>query len=241
MTDWNAENVRLTAFFRESNINGKSDWWAELTSTQPKVSVRQPQYQDYGPVEQGILILAMEQSRIDWIYTPDPEKIGDNLFVIGSIGAAVTTFVKLMNRWLSMDVPPLGRIAFGAVMLQSVEDRLAGYKLLSQYLKDIPLDGENSSEFIYQINRPRRLPDGMEINRLSKWSVAKLHRLHVELTSIGKPPVTNVGKQHNACRLEVDISTPAAFSEELRKENYVSVFETLVSMGMEISEKGEIP
>ncbi len=99
-----------------------------------------------------------------------------------------------------------------------------------------------SSDFSYQINRPRisgsGIPD-LKINRLSKWSVASWR---LEEWSLG--PQTTVktleGQEAFSCRLELDINTAADFSGEITSQSLASIFAEQINLGAEIAEHGDI-
>ena len=63
--------------------------------------------------------------------------------------------------------------------------RELGYRELGRFLPAVRLD-EDSSDFSYQINRPRRstvIPE-LSVNRLSKWSVGKFQAFVASETGI---------------------------------------------------------
>jgi len=134
----------------------------------------------------------------------------------------------LMLRWLA-GCPPLQRLAFGAVLTRPVDDLLTGYRQISDYLPFVQLDPESSSDFSYQINRPRNstVISGLRINRFSRWSVARVFASTFD-TQIG-------------CRVELDINTAQEFQGELPQEKLPVIIQELVDLGKEIAENGDIP
>ena len=95
----------------------------------------------------------------------------------GRLQASLLIFAKVMNVWLK-DCPPIIRLAYGAVLLEPVSDRRAGYKrsYRGNILRPIQID-DSSSDFFYQINRPRTLQDSNEsVNRLSNGRFKLLSR-----------------------------------------------------------------
>lgn len=242
---WIAESLRLTVFSIPGTVLGESAWWNSLLNEPSEINTTRPQYQDEGPFENGRLTLTVKANRVDWTYTPDLRKLEEGLPSIGPFAEALDKFSGLMRRWLE-NSPPIKRLAFGAVLLQSAQDRITGYDAISKYLPAIKLDGRTSSDFVYQINRPRdsRIGiQGLKVNRVSKWSVMRMQRLQVEIQSgeSQATPMVIPHEKNSACRLELDINTSPEFSGDIPKQYLVSLFEELVSLGREIASKGDIP
>jgi len=121
-----------------------------------------------------------------------------------------------------------------------VDDRPSGYRKLGSYLPGIQIDPEGSSDFLYQINRPRKarlnIPS-LRINRLSNWSVSR-----IDIGGqFGAQTIELPGLEQYACRLELDINTAPDFQEILVREQLRSTFEELVDLGKEIAARGDIP
>ena len=113
--------------------------------------------------------------------------------------------------------------------------------MLTQILPDIPIDTENSIDFLYQINRPRMSTNikGLSINRLMKWAVVRLGLIRFAVRADGQTLSTNLPYQF-ACRLELDISTDAEFSGVFNSDSLNAVFDEMVSIAKEISANGDI-
>ena len=124
-------------------------------------------------------------------------------------------------------------------------DRKAGYELIGQYLPSVKLDPENSTDFSFQINRPRPSTSGiskLQINRLSRWSVARLSGMVVQVTS-GEPTarVFESTEGLHACRVELDINTAPSSDGAFPKENLATLVKELLGLGVEIAMSGDIP
>ena len=160
----------------------------------------------------------------------------------GSLESALNSFVKLMMEWL----PPSRqskRLAFGAILHLPANNREDGYRTLAPYLESMKLDPAGSSDFSYQINRPREsltldIPD-FTINRLTRWSVSSFTPMQIELSP--EKISTFKAKEEYFCRLELDINTLAKFENELPKQKMTALFEELVNLGREIVREGDIP
>ena len=104
------------------------------------------------------------------------------------------------------------------------------------------LDPEHSSDFAYQINRPRKSERGLQclkINRLSKWSVILLQGFQISVGQ-GVPKLLPVAVPQAACCLQLDINTDEDHQTEFPRENIVAIFEELVESAQEIATKGDI-
>ena len=222
-------------------------WWTELTGEPPETKVYKPRtraHQEMGPFEQGKLSLITEPTRIDWRYeVVDSEELTSEMLpTIGSFPDIKGNFTQPMRQWLELDTcPSIQRLAFGAILLQSVKNRQSGYSLLSNYLPNIRLDPDGSSDFMYQINRPRFSNlgiEGLSINRLTKWSVLTIKSgiVKPEKLFLDRIPI----EEHFACRLELDINTFQDFDKGFLREQLPLVFSELVELGEEITVNGDI-
>lgn len=243
--NWQVVSLRLTAFPMPGEEIPRPSWWADLVAKPPDVRSERPSqlaYQDEGLFEERKLTLAVQPGRIDWYLTqPEQADVSAELPSIGSFPDSIGIFLPLVARWLTL-CPPLQRLAFGAILLQgAVADRIAAYKLLSKYLPTVRLDPEHSSDFSYQINRPRDCRAdiaGLKMNRLSRWSLVRHAAGHISLS--GKAPQTFTTSEAHAVRLELDMSTSGDFQGELPMERSPEILEELINLGLEIAAKGEI-
>ena len=245
---WQAEILRLTAFPSPSAQLGEPTWWKDLVGEHPETKISQPRVggqQEEGRLDEGRkLVLRVEPTRIDWLLTPIENRAREvnGIPTTGSFPESVQTFRQLMLRWFELATcPPVQRLAFGATALLPVEDLQAGYRQISAYLP-FQLDPEGSSDFSYQINRPRDSTSGisgLRINRLSKWSVVRLTMGDI---TFGPASVSYAARHiRHACRLELDINTAADFQGELSREQLPQIFRELVQLGQEIVKDGDIP
>lgn len=252
LSAWQVELLRLTAFISPAVEIGEPDWWKVVVGEEPETKVSKAkigEHQQVGPFQGGRLILRIQPARVDWLFTlasefPQEESgtgtgTEADEGIIGSFPACLDSFAPAMKRWLTT-CPPIQRLAFGAVLTQPVDDRKSGYRLIGAYLP-FPLDAENSSDFNYQINRPRvsvSVP-GLNINRLQRWSVALTQKMQMTVSLPGKASWLPVGEQH-ACRLELDINTSQQFEGEFSCDQLPAVLDELIQLGREIAEKGDV-
>lgn len=145
-----------------------------------------------------------------------------------------------MYKWLtSVGVPEIKRIAFGSTLLLPANNKESAYRQLSILLPHVRIDIENSSDFLYQINRPinSRIEPDLVINRLSKWSAART--MGVGLIFDARPEVITDTKEHVACRLELDINTSQYYAKTLSKEQLPEILLELIESAEKIAAEGD--
>jgi hypothetical protein len=244
---WQAEILRLTAFPSPAAQLGEPTWWRDLIGEHPETRISRPRrggQQEEGRFEGRKLVLRVEPTRIDWLLAPidDQAREVEGVPTTGPFPESLQIFLQLILRWFELETcPPVQRLAFGAILLLPVENPQAGYRQISTYLP-LQLDPEGSSDFSYQINRPRDSTSGissLKINRLAKWSVLSLTMGEL---SLGPTSVDYSARQiHHVCRLELDINTALDFRGELSREQLPQIFQELVNLGQEIVREGDIP
>lgn len=234
-TNWQVEALRITAFPE----NNTSALWKQCVDKEPtdiriqRTETREVKYKN------GRIFLIEHPDRIEWRYLA---KQDDNeplrLPIIGSLEEELDVIVELARKWLnSSDIFQLNRLAFGAVLLNPVENMLRGYENLRgflPFLASVDLS-ENSSDFNYQVNRQRnsKIIAGLPINRLTRWGVIRLKQF--DLTQARVTDLNLV-----ASRLELDINTASERTNSLPSADLANLFDELVQMGLELSEKGDI-
>jgi hypothetical protein len=243
---WLASVLRLTAFPDSSeNVSGEEWWQQTVGGPSDSQTKRRPiGLQEVGPFGSGQLVLTVEPRKIDWRLVPTPLEgelpLEEGIPFISEFSAELDRFLRLMFRWLESGCPRLRRLAFGAELWLPVENPTAGLKRLEPLLRSVTIDPGGTRDFFYQINRPRpSLTDipGLHINRLSKWSIAKLA---VGLISADQPFDMPILERY-FCRLELDVNTEAEYTDTLPQDKLRAIFGELVDLGMEIASEGDIP
>jgi hypothetical protein len=250
LPDWRVESLRLTAFPSPFTQIIEPTWWRDLQGEEPESRISQPRkggLKEEGPFADGRLILGFEPTRIDWLYSPivDEKPPPGGGLTIGSLDDAIMLFVRLMNRWFEFDTClPVQRLAFGVVVLKPVENLPTAYRQLMQYVRSVQLgDLDNTSDFLYQINRRRHatvVPD-LRINRLSRWSEASKQRQTISLPIATVPIRQELSPLYFSCRLELDINTMAEFQGEFERTQLAPIFRELIDFAVEIANHGDIP
>lgn len=245
--NWLVESLRLTAFTRTPPPAGEQAWWEDVAGSQPPNSnLRRELAQQHqeGPFGPGRLMLALQPSRIDWtLVASSPSDPAPALLTLGSLSDAFTTFGPV-RAWLERaDLPPVQRLAFGAVLHLPVPSSTAGYEALMRLVPGLPLDTPGITDVLFQVNRPR--PSAaytaamLNVNRLTNWSVTVIRALSLEVS--GKGLRSALGLEQMTCRLELDINTDAAFDGVLDRAQLLSVLDELVNLGLEIARMGDHP
>lgn len=247
LADWRAESVRLTVFPMPDATARSPEWWEAVADDQPDETTMNPKKGSqliHGAFDPGKLILRLEPDRIDWVLAP-PERDTDELVAaceypaLGPSTEMFDTFSAIVVKWLTRDdLPAIGRIAFGAVLIHPEADRQAGYLRLPDYVP-VKVDPE-SSDFLYQINLPP-VPsatgiDGLSLNRLSKWSVAAWKPLTLRFT--GSAVRTQSVPERYVLRAELDINTVPTFEGPIPGERLVEIYRELVAAGRAIATDG---
>lgn len=247
--EWQVNSFRLTAFpSPDATVDAeKVNWWSDVVGDTPESKVLQPRVggsHESGTLEGGKLVLEIQPARVDWLFTASEESILSSgaIPTIGLFDKTLGTFLTIIEKWLNLeDIPSLSRLAFGSILLYPVTDKKSGYITLQRYLPKIEIDPEGSSDFFYQINRPRDSKSkgpNLKINRLSKWGL-----LEYTVTMMTAPGsfVKSPSRGNFACRLELDINSSAAFIDKINRESIQGVLLELIELGKEIVEKGDVP
>jgi hypothetical protein len=244
-SSWQAESFRLTVFPAPGAGFDHTKWWRALVGTEPDSINNQPKqslYQERGSLnEQQVLALQIQPPRIDWAVSPaEREEPSPEFPSIGVFPTALSSFTAMMGKWLGV-CPPITRFALGGILHQPQVDRKAGYAQLNAYLEGwVKIDPE-SSDFMYQINRPRpsqAATSDLLINRLTRWAVT-LHRSFLIAPEQGEPSVTTVGRQ-SACRLEFDINNAPTLKGPLPSDKLGALLAEFGDLAVEIAERGDV-
>ncbi len=229
-TNWQVENLRITAFPENNASVSASAMWEQYIGREPNnthiqrggLVAREVEYKN------GRIFLIEQPGRIEWHYlTKESPTIGD-------LEQELAVVVELARKWLdSPDMFQLNRLAFGAVLLKLVQSSRSAYENLKEFLPFLNLDNL-SGDFNYQVNRRRdsKIVEGLPINRLTQWNVVSLKQ--IDLTQ------ARVADLDFASRLELDINTSSERINSLPSEKLVKLFDELVEMGLELSKKGDI-
>ena len=245
MIDWQVESLRLT-LFRATPIETVIPLWETLTGERPEKVDSQPRANiivENGTFVLGSLTHSSDPLRINWILSPpqEQEQKSASLPTLGSLFETKGQFIKMMNDWLSSDAAPeTNRIALGSASLIVHDNKASAYKQLSTLLHHVTIDIENSTDFLYQINRPieSTVVPNLMLNRLSKWSA--LRSTGFGLFVGEKLEVIQDTKVYVATRLELDINTHQSNKYIFTKDMLIKLLQELSEHGDKISAEGDI-
>jgi len=243
LINWQAQLLRFTVF---ANLETELPrWWKEVVEEEPDKIDAQPKQKLYkyeSTYGLGKLILQTQLNRVDWVHiVGDPN--GTEISTLGTYKDVLSTFSKLIHKWFgSKELPAWNRVAYGVILVCPADSRPESYRQLGRLLHGVTIDTENSSDFSYQINRSRLISidtTEFKINRLSKWSTAASIYSVIEFSNEGirQLPQSLGGV---ASRLELDINTAAEMKGPFEAHLLPEVFDKLVDLGNEISERGDI-
>ncbi len=116
------------------------------------------------------------------------------------------------------------------------QDPAEGNKILTELLPALKIDMD-MHDLLYRVNRRRhsRTIEGVELNRLSTWSIASILEIRVEVQGSERVESTVTG---NVCRLELDVNTAPQPTQRI--DDLAGIFEELVDLGNEIAAKGDV-
>lgn len=242
INSWHAASMRLTAFPVNPDSERTKDWWEDFVGSEPDSSTRKKLVRtDEGTFEGLPLQFTFDALRMQWERhaSVDVTDLPEGFPSLGPLPESIDSFAALMGRWMA-SCPEVKRLAFGTVLLQPVESKVAGYRQLNEYISSVSLD-EEASDFRYDINR--RVPtgtgiDGLEINRLTRWSFMEWE---IGLVArAGARDATNLQRRGGfSCRLELDINTSPEFPSPLPKNRLGDVWGELVGIAKQIAELGD--
>lgn len=248
---WLAQTLRLTTYQLDfSPIPNQPSIWSEITGESPNEEQSRPKegrFLQRGRFGGWGLDLNGQPGRVDWLLNFGDQGSDEDhtisIFRAGAYEEGIQLLTKIAEKWFEHG-PPMNRIAFGAVLLQPVDDLREGFGMIDSYLPRLTnIYSESSTDFLFQINRPRTsgIIPPTKINRLSKWNVIRLGLATVHV-GIAEQLVTSVTPDAEAFafRLELDVNTPAELRDELPESSRMPMLSEMIELGREISEKGDV-
>ena len=246
---WLTESIRLTLFTQPPTVDIGVNWWQAVAGELPTSHTVQrlgPMLQQQGPIRGGYcnLSLQYQPGRIDWVLTPivPADMKIDGFPNFGVYDGAASAFIEFFAQWIR-GAPVFNRLAVGSTLVLPVQDKADGYRRIQRYLPAVTLDPERSADFSYGINRFRQSETvpGLRINRLSRWSVAKLSGIRLEIGEPGMSRLMESPEGLSACRLELDINTQPERVEPFAQNVAEPLLNELLRFGREIVDHGDVP
>lgn len=245
---WEVGSLRATAFIPD--LSGADSvgntWWERVTGGKPedeRIIHQRGVKEQRGALNGNLLAMVSQPSRADLTLEARGEESSElsELLTMGSLsGGTLEPFMRIVKSWLN-ECPPANRLAFGAILGWLAADAQTGYEEIQQYLPSVQLSPQNSSDFFYQINRPKEstVRPGIRINRISKWSVPLVGTVGVTVDPTASKVTASMQGWH-ICKLELDINT-AILSDPTSGDGAYALFQELAAHGQEIAKEGDIP
>lgn len=250
LEDWEADALRFSGFYPVTGSASLDLLWADLGIGEPDSVTASPRsglYKAEKAVERAKITLSGDLARMDLIISAHEETTAPSGAVTDPVAFSMDKFVNLLPRFNELSgralvsgcLPSFKRIAFGCRGYLPTSDRVASYYKLSAYLPAVRIDPENSSDFLYRINRPRISIEAPElrINRLTTWSAVTLSVFAVQLIS---QQVQESSATH-WCHVDLDVNTDAGRQTPLESHMLRSVFVEMLGLGRELLINGDVP
>ena len=244
---WVVGLLRATTFIPDLAAEDvvENTWWNEIVGSKPedeRINHQRGVKEQKGAFKGNLLIMVSQFGRVDWTFAPaeDGSVEESEIPALGPMSDdTLNPFAEIVKNWLSV-CPLVNRLAFGAILGMPTADAPTGYEEIQPYIPNVRLNPQTSSDFFYQINRPKKsntMP-GVMINRLSRWSVELVGSMGVTVDPAASKASVRMRGQHIR-RLELDINTVPLDDTVLRDGAY-ALFHELVEHGQEIANKGDI-
>ncbi len=255
-TPWQVIGLRLTAFLSQPPTQDNEALWRRVVEHQADHVTAPPAAgtkKNDGSFKQGRLTMQTHPGRADiLLMAPAMNPLQavlqpEGSTVLGPLAQSLEDFVPMALGWLVDLGASVNRVALGATLDDPTsKDRPDAYRALGKYLHSLKLDAENSSDFAYQINRPRAsntLP-GERVNRYVRWSAFARYQAQFTLSPMvsasfmpSHPRLITIGPH-----AEIDVNTVSSSSgTDLPPEHLAAVVRELRALVVEIAEKGDVP
>ena len=233
--------LRSTSFLTPGSTLDDSSLWADVVGGMPNEERRRPReeiIQQTGVFEESNVTLGVNRLRVDWLVHSDPNDMASTPWPELSFLETIGVLSSLIPKWFAIGAG-VNRLAFGAKLVHPEPSWDRSLSTLRHYLPDIDFD--DSADFMYRINRPRssKTLEGLRVNRLCTWSVAVSSGVEVRVGAEGEVQQGSLG-QYLASSLELDINTAGDRAEPIPQADMGALFSELITLGIEISERGDI-
>ena len=247
---WQAIRVRATTFLSPDVEIDENSIWPTVVGGVPEEEQRRAReglLQQMGTMADLVVVFRIVHPRVDWFVQPPAQAQGmppdSPDWGVVSFDHALQTLFQLSTEWFSI-VTGVNRIAFGANLVRPASSLTEAHIDLAGHLSELNFGLEGSSDFLYQINRPRpsEVVNGLEINRLSKWAIMiQTTGNFVLQDAAGEQVSLQPSSREYASSLELDINTRAGPQLAGAPTQLNDIFRELTEMGKEISVQGDIP
>ena len=235
---WLVEQFRLTAFPVSSvSITVARAWWAAAMGQDPENVQEEPRK---GSIQLrtshggGQLVMNATAQRFDirQLFAPSPDAPPSS----PEYSTCRGPFVELASGWLGLPKrPQIQRLAFGVVATNTRSSSPEGCRqILAQYLPAMDMARVELRDFLFQGNRRRSsdVIEGVEINRVVKWSISTVQDILITPTGTGM-----ARHPFFSPRLEVDINSSPRSA--LRDNRLVQLFQEFAKLADPIVTSGD--
>jgi hypothetical protein len=241
--DWTSESIRLSLFSSQA-VKLSADTWKVLTGQ------IEPEQEQKGAGRHvfaasmlgGQFALGAIANRCDIILSPVPQADAPDGYIpsVGHWPSILESFQKLTEPFLEQLPFPVTRMAFAPVLVHPFKERLDAYKAFVSLVKSIEQPADKLRDVVFRVNWPRNSAavNGLELNRISTWSVLQFHmQLFVP---DGGVPSSFVQDLTYGLRLELDHNTDARHAVPFDAGRLVPIYQELTNLALQNALEGEI-
>ncbi|MFT4116549.1 hypothetical protein [Bradyrhizobium sp.] len=213
---WLAESFRLS-FLGVPGWNQRAIF-KDIAGTDPtSTSIQQMSqlHQEAADIGDVHLNVVQQQNRVDILLGDKPSQNTVNplmpgykpFFSMGPFRESLETFDGLTEKALGLFSNAM-RVAYAIILIRPTSTPQESIRALHKLLPKVPIDPNNDSELVFQINRPVRDSNGLLINRIAKWEALQVTA--VRLNAFGGLIPTLPTPPASAAQIQIDVNTDAA-------------------------------
>ena len=242
---WLVDNLRVSEFLAQPSTPEPLALWAQVVGAESATTNIQGSGAQRVVTQEGAFIGArvraeVRTDRIDWLLVPSPSDVPPGSRpTAGPYDDINTRFCGLCLDWLRLANIPVNRMAYGAQLTLETSERIPALATLAGLLPTVAVDIESTWDFDYSVNKRRdsQFIEGLIINRLSKWSLARevVSQIHLAAALAEQQVITT--KTSYLPMLVLDINTIPEHRDPL--EHPVPLLQELIALGEEIVMKGD--
>lgn len=243
LEDWETRQIRLSTFVRSVLPADQRPSVEEIFGLDPEATIVEGPNKDLTQMTSfgvGKLTLKVHLNRIDWLW--ESEANNEGFQSLGAVDEALQAFLPELQKWTQELQVPIARVALGGLWGIPVEGKEEGYSKLQEYLPTVQIDGQASSEFMYQINRwafEELMGQRERFNRIAKWGVRTLTHAPIELTESGMVVNTTGTNTLSEVSCELDLSSPATLNREIDEKTAANLADVFRGFAIQILESGD--
>jgi hypothetical protein len=241
-SDWGVASIRLSVFSAVGTLNAETIF-KEFFGIEPDTATTQKSafLTELAATHQGLVYqVSVAGPKIDVKVSAPLDTTSAKPLPILEQAETLRSLFERKSPDLLARVSNVQRFAVGEHFLIPTSSRVAAYKILGSCLPSVDVDAENSSDFLYRINRPREIELGGKkilVNRLSQWGCLVFN---VIVTSAEVSKTANIG---DTVSLLTDVNSAQGvdIGTILDTRQQSQLITILFALSREISEKGDLP